>query len=98
MKRRGDGLDRTMRGHPRRHDPDLGELQRVARGNRRLEVPAMNWIERSAQNADPYVHACSEVRGARSEVRGLRSLRAFTCFHMASRSAGNPSPVAAETA
>ena len=89
MERGGDGLDGAMRRDVGGDQQHRIEPQRVSDGARGVEVSAVNRIEGAAENADAFDHALDD-----SSVDGL----ALTAVHMASSSAGTPSPVAADTA
>jgi len=85
-------LHRAMGWNVRRDDEHVLQVEGVARGDGRGQVPAMDRVESTAEQADAS-HSVS-----RCEARGARGVRPSTSFfHTASSSSGSPSPVTAET-
>ena len=78
-----------MRRHVGRDQQDDIEVEFAPRRAGGIQMPAVDWIECPAENANAFVHSF--------DVSCLDAL-ASTADHMASSSAETPSPVAAETA
>jgi hypothetical protein len=89
MEWRRDRLQRPMRRDVRGDHQHGIEAERSPRRAGCVQMAAMDWIERAAEDADAFDHAFDDT-----SVEGL----ALTAVHMASSNAGTPSPVAAETA
>jgi len=78
-----------MRRHVGGHQQNDIEPEPAARCAGGIQMPAVDWIEGSAENANAFGHSF--------DVSCLDVL-ASTAAHMASSSADRPAPVAAETA